>query len=199
MNEVIRCPWAKQNPYLKAFHDTEWGEPITDSYLLHEHLVLTVFQSALGYDIVLAKREGFRLAFAEFIPERMAAFTDSDIERLLMDKSIIRNRNKITSAITNAQAWVRLARELGGDEHIHPWLLDFVGGHPLNNQWLTKAEVPKRTPESDKLALALKKRGFAWLGSIACYTFMESTGLVNDHLVGCFRHEEIAQNSLSKY
>jgi DNA-3-methyladenine glycosylase I len=178
---VARCPWGNSTPDYADYHDTEWGVPLRGQDALYERLCLEAFQSGLSWLTILRKREGFRRAFAGFVPEKVAAFTDGDIERLLADTAIVRNRAKISATITNARAVVELQRPL--DE----LLWSFAPSRPRRRRPRTMAEVPAITPESTAMAKDLKKRGFAFVGPTTCYALMQATGMVDDHLAGCFR------------
>jgi len=177
---VPRCPWGNTAPDYAAYHDTEWGRPVRGRDALYERLCLEAFQSGLSWITILRKREGFRAAFAGFVPEKVAEFGDDDVERLMGDASIVRNRAKILATITNARAVVALNRPL--DELL--WSFAPVGERRRPR---TLADVPAITPESTAMAKALKKRGFAFVGPTTCYALMQATGMVDDHLAGCFR------------
>jgi DNA-3-methyladenine glycosylase I len=182
---VTRCAWVPEgDPLYVAYHDEEWGVPSHDERHLFELLVLEGAQAGLSWSTILRKREGYRRAFAEFDAERVAGFNERDIERLLADPSIVRNRAKIESAIGNARATL----ELGGlDAHL--W--SFVGGRPIVNSWRALAEIPAETAESLAMSKDLKRRGFRFVGPTICYAFMQATGMVNDHVVSCFRYDEL--------
>lgn len=177
---VARCPWGNSAPDYAAYHDTEWGVPLRGQDELYERLSLEAFQSGLSWLAILRKREGFRRAFAGFAPEKVAGFGDEDVARLLADPSIVRNRAKILAAITNARAIRELDRPL--DELL--WSFAPEGPRPRP---AALAEVPAVTPESKAMARELKKRGFAFVGPTTCYALMQATGMVDDHLAGCFR------------
>lgn len=179
-----RCPWAR-NDLAVRYHDEEWGVPQRDAGVLFEFLILEGAQAGLSWDTILAKRPGYRAAFHGFDPERMARYSAARIARLLQNPGIVRNRLKVQSAVTNAQAWLRLAEE--SDPVAFLW--SFTGGAPRVNAWRRPEQVPATTPESDAMSKALKGRGFKFVGSTICYAFMQATGMVNDHLVNCaFRH-----------
>jgi DNA-3-methyladenine glycosylase I len=183
-----RCPWAA-TPLSVAYHDEEWGVPAHDDRALFEFLVLEGAQAGLSWETILRKREGYQRAFAEFDPERVARFGARDVRRLLADAGIVRNRLKIESAIANARA-VLAAREVHAS--FADWLWDLVGGAPRTNRWRSLSRVPAETPASRVLSKALKQAGFRFVGPTTCYAFMQAVGMVNDHLVGCFRHAEIS-------
>jgi len=186
--EPKRCGWGKSSPRMIAYHDTEWGVPVTDDRLLFEHLVLDGFQAGLSWAIILNKREGFRRAFDGFDPERMARYTARGVQRLLADPGIVRNRAKIEASIGNARAFLAFADH---GERFGEFLWSFVDGVPRVNRWRTMRQIPAHTAQSDRMSKALKARGFRFVGSTICYAFMQAAGLVNDHLVTCFRHGEV--------
>jgi DNA-3-methyladenine glycosylase I len=182
--EVVRCPWAR-NEQAILYHDREWGIPVHDDRLLFEFLILEGAQAGLSWDTVLKKRENYRVAFDGFDAEVIAGYRKPRIERLLRDPGIVRNRLKIQSAVRNAQALLRLREEMGSFDR---YVWQFVGGKSRVNAWKTSRQVPARTPQSDALSKDLQKRGFRFVGSTICYAFMQATGMVNDHLVDCFRY-----------
>jgi DNA-3-methyladenine glycosylase I len=171
-----------------AYHDEEWGVPLHDDRRLFEYIVLDAFQAGLSWAVVLNKREGFRRAFADFDPAQVARFTERDVERLVADPSIVRNRLKIQAAIGNANAFLRL-QERHGSFDAYIW--QFVGGRSKVNRWRTLKQLPARTAESDAMSEALKAQGFKFVGSTICYAFMQAAGMVNDHVVGCYRWGEV--------
>jgi DNA-3-methyladenine glycosylase I len=183
-----RCSWAATELSI-PYHDEEWGVPARDERTLFEFLVLEGAQAGLSWETILRKREGYRRAFAGFDPEQVACFGARDVRRLLADAGIVRNRLKVESAIANARA-VLAAREAHGS--FAGWLWDLVGGSPRTNRWRSLSEVPAETAESRELSKALKRAGFRFVGPTTCYAFMQAVGMVNDHLVGCYRHAEIA-------
>jgi DNA-3-methyladenine glycosylase I len=183
-----RCSWAATELSI-PYHDEEWGVPARDGRTLFEFLVLEGAQAGLSWETILKKREGYRRAFAGFDPEQVARFGARDVRRLLADAGIVRNRLKVESAIANARA-VLAAREAHGS--FAGWLWDLVGGSPRTNRWRSLSEVPAETAESRELSKALKRAGFRFVGPTTCYAFMQAVGMVNDHLVGCYRHAEIA-------
>jgi DNA-3-methyladenine glycosylase I len=169
-----------------AYHDLEWGVPVHDDRLLFEFLVLEGAQAGLSWSTILNKREGYRKAFRGFDPAAVARFTPARIEKLLADPGIVRNRLKVESAVSNARAVLDVQREFGSlDAHL--W--QFVGGKQKVNRWKAPSDWPARTPESDAMSKALQKRGFRFVGSTICYAFMQAVGMVDDHLVSCFRHQ----------
>jgi len=180
-NAGNRCAWCGDAPDYVAYHDDEWGRPETDPRALYEKLVLDGFQAGLAWITILRKREAFRAAFAGFEPARVAAFGEADVERLLGDTGIVRSRAKIVAAIAGARAWQEIEARVG----FAPFLWRFVGGRPRVNGWRGMAEVPTQTPESEAMSKALKAEGFKFCGPVIVYAFMQATGMVNDHLIGC--------------
>ncbi len=186
---MIRCAWVPGNDDLYiAYHDKEWGRPVHDDRLLFEFLILETFQAGLSWRTVLYKRENFRKAFAGFDYRKVALFTEKDEQRLLTDAGIIRNRLKIKAAVSNARAFIAVQKEWGSFD---AYIWSFVDGKPLQNRWKSLKEVPASTPLSDKISKDMKKRGFKFVGSTVVYAHMQATGMVNDHTVDCFCHEEV--------
>lgn len=190
--QKVRCPWSEADPIMREYHDLEWGVPIVDDRKLFEFLVLEGAQAGLSWLTILKRREGYRRAFANFDAERVARFKAADVRRLLKDVGIIRNRLKIISAIKNATAFLQIQKEFGSFAR-YQW--SFVDGKPLQNQWKTQKDFPARTDLSDAWSKDLKKRGFSFVGSTILYAHMQAVGMVNDHLVSCFRHEACAKMS----
>lgn len=190
MTGLLRCAWAGEDPAYVAYHDTEWGVPIHDARHLFELLCLEGAQAGLAWITILRKRDRYRTAFDGFDPQRVAAYTEDDVERLMADAGIVRNRAKINAAIGNARAWLRL------DDPVR-WLWDFTGGQPIQNRWLRLADIPAETEASRAMSRGLRDRGFRFVGPTICYAFMQSAGMVNDHVVGCFRHAEVARTGSS--
>jgi DNA-3-methyladenine glycosylase I len=182
-----RCAWAR-NELLQAYHDDEWGVPQHDDRVLFEFLILEGAQAGLSWETILKKRENYRKAFARFDPKKVAKFTPADERRLLADDGIVRNRLKVSSAISNAKAFLAVQREFGSFDR-YAW--QFVGGKPIENAFKSLKDVPARTPESDAMSKDLKKRGFRFIGSTICYALMQAVGMVNDHEVTCFRHPRV--------
>jgi DNA-3-methyladenine glycosylase I len=180
-----RCPWPGQDAAYVAYHDDEWGVPEFDSRALFEKLILDGFQAGLSWISILRKRDNFRRAFAEFDPERIARFDQAKIESLMGDAGIIRNRAKISGAVTSARLYLDIEAKQGFSDYL--W--DFVEGRPVVNAFRALDEVPAWTPASEKLARDLKARGFKFCGPTIVYAFMQAVGMVNDHLVGCHCHE----------
>jgi DNA-3-methyladenine glycosylase I len=185
-----RCLWAGTDPLYVAYHDTEWGVPVHDERRLFEFLILEGAQAGLSWITILRKREAYREAFSHFDPEKVARFDARRIERLLANPGIVRNRLKIESAVKNARAFLQLQDQCGG---FAPYQWAFVDGQPRLNRWQAQNDVPARTPESDALSRDLKKRGFSFVGSTIMYAHMQAVGMANDHLLGCFRHRELAR------
>ena len=184
-----RCGWAGPEEIYVRYHDTDWGMPERDSRALWEKLVLDGFQAGLSWITILKKRENFRAAFAGFDPEIIAGWGEAEVQRLLADPGIVRHRGKIEATITNAQAWQRIEQAGGFDA----FLWDYVGGVPLQNAWRTRDEVPAETALSRRISKDLKAQGFRFCGPTIVYAFMQATGMVNDHLVTCPRHAEVAR------
>jgi DNA-3-methyladenine glycosylase I len=180
---IQRCWWARQEPEI-TYHDTEWGVPVHDDRLLFEMLILEGAQAGLSWSTILRKRENYRKAFDHFDPELVARYTPTRIARLLANEGIVRNRLKVRSAVGNAQAFLATRDEFGSFD---AFIWRFVGGKPKRNRWARPAEVPARTTESDAMSKDLQRRGFRFVGSTICYAFMQAVGMVDDHLVGCFR------------
>ncbi len=186
-----RCSWVpKDDALYTAYHDREWGVPVYDDRKLFEFLILEGFQAGLSWITVLYKREHFRAAFAGFDPEKMIVFDEADMERLMADKGIIRNRLKITAALTNARAFLKIKEAFGG---FSDYMWNFVDGRPIINHWRNENEIPVSTELSDKISKDLKQRGFKFVGSTIIYAHMQATGMVNDHIIDCFRYREIIQ------
>ena len=183
-----RCSWAGDKPIYIKYHDEEWGVPVHDDRIHFEFLILEGAQAGLNWSTILKKRGGYRKAFSDFDPEVVAEFSQAEQETLLLHPSIIRNRLKVKSAVTNAQNFLKVQQEFGTfDKYI--W--SFVEGNPIVNHWKSMAEVPATTSVSDKLSKDLKKRGFKFVGSTIMYAYMQACGLVNDHVSDCFRYKEV--------
>jgi DNA-3-methyladenine glycosylase I len=184
----VRCEWVPEgDPAYVAYHDEEWGVPLRGERELFELLTLEGAQAGLSWATILRKREGYRAAFEGFDPVRVAGFTATDIERLLADPGIVRNRLKVESTVANARAVLEL------DGGLPRLLWSFVGGAPKVNRWRTLAELPAETAESKAMSKELKRRGFRFVGPTVCYAFMQAAGLVNDHVIGCFRYGEVSR------
>lgn len=182
-----RCPWVTQDPQYIAYHDTQWGRPVTDSLELFEKLCLDGQQAGLSWLTILKRSDGYRRAFANFDPQQIARFGAEDVERLRQDSGIIRNRLKIESIIKNARAYLAMEAE-GIDFATFLW--SFVGGKVQINHWQSVSEAPTSSPESDAMSKALKQRGFNFVGTTICYAFMQAVGMVNDHELGCPCHAQ---------
>lgn len=186
----VRCGWCGNDPLYVAYHDTEWGVPVHDDRRLFEFLMLEGAQAGLSWITILKKREAYRRAFAAFDAEKVARYGQRQVERLLADPGIVRNRLKIASAINNARHFLEVQETFGSFD---AYLWRFVDGRPIINRWKTLGQVPASTKESDTLSRDLKARGFKFVGPTICYAHMQATGMVNDHLVGCFRHSEVTR------
>jgi DNA-3-methyladenine glycosylase I len=186
--EIVRCPWCLGFPEYVAYHDTEWGVPVYDDRVHFEFLVLESAQAGLSWATILKKRAGYREAFADFDYRVVAEFPESYVQELLQNPGIVRNALKIRAAVTNAQRFMEVQKEFGSFSN---YIWGFVGGKPIQNSLRDMKEGLATTPESDLLAKDLKKRGFKFLGSTTIYAHMQATGLVNDHLVDCFRYEQV--------
>ncbi|MFO7639396.1 MAG: DNA-3-methyladenine glycosylase I [bacterium] len=186
---VVRCPWPKDDPLMVAYHDTEWGVPVRDDRKHFEFLVLDGFQAGLSWATVLHKREGFRRAFAGFDPAKVARFTPARVAKLLLDPGIVRNRQKVLAAVMNARAFQRVQDECGSFDR---YIWRFVGGRMKVNCRQMLVELPATSPESDAMAKDLRARGFSFCGSTICYAYMQAAGMVNDHLMECFRYAPLA-------
>jgi len=190
ISNLSRCHWATGSDALMChYHDTEWGMPLHDDRGLFEFLCLEGAQAGLSWRTVLTKRENYRKAFHNFEIARVAAMKDRELEKLLLDPGIIRNRLKVTATRDNAKAALEVIEEFGS---LDVYLWSFVDGKPLANRWRDKSEVPASTELSDRMSKALKKRGFRFVGTTICYSLLQATGMINDHLVGCFRHKACA-------
>jgi DNA-3-methyladenine glycosylase I len=192
----VRCEWVPEaDPLYVAYHDEEWGIPSHDDRHLFEMLVLEGAQAGLSWATILKKREGYRRAFAGFDPAEVARFGAADVERLLQDTGIVRNRLKIESALANARATLAAREELGS---LDAYLWGFVGGAPIRNEWRTLGEIPAESAESRAMSKDLKRRGFRFVGPTVCYAFMQAAGLVNDHVVSCFRYAAVVPGGGSR-
>jgi DNA-3-methyladenine glycosylase I len=184
-DDVVRCGWAGSDPLYVAYHDREWGVPLRDDRALFEMLILEGFQAGLSWITILRKRENFRRAFDGFEPAKIAGYDERKVATLLADPGIVRNRAKIEGAIASARAYLELMAAPGGASE---FLWQFVGGQPIVNRRRAMAEVPAETPEARAMAKALKARGCKFCGPTICYAFMQAVGMVDDHIVDCFRH-----------
>ncbi|WP_303850181.1 DNA-3-methyladenine glycosylase I [Seleniivibrio woodruffii] len=189
MDGKTRCGWCAEKDYYEKYHDEEWGVPVHDDRRHFEFLILEGAQAGLSWDTILKKRDGYRRAFRNFDPSAVASMTDEELEALLHNPEIIRNRLKVFGARKNAVAFLKIQEEFGSFD---AYVWRFVGGKPIQNRRRTLSEVPASTPESDALSKDLKKRGMTFVGTTIIYAHMQATGLVNDHVVGCFRHDELS-------
>ena len=183
-----RCPWCLVSEAYIAYHDREWGTPVHDERLLFELLILEGAQAGLSWSTILAKRDNYRKAFDNFDARRIARYSDKKVASLLADAGIVRNRLKIAAAIQNAKAFLAVQKEFGSFDS---YIWGYTGGKPKQNRRRSMKTVAARTPESDAMSKDLQKRGFKFVGSTICYAFMQATGMVNDHLVACFRHRQL--------
>jgi DNA-3-methyladenine glycosylase I len=188
MNKNDRCPWPGDHPLMIEYHDREWGTPLHDDQRHFEFLVLDAAQAGLSWKTVLLKRENYRQAFDGFDPAKIARYSDKRVEKLLQNPGIIRNRLKIQSSVTNAQQFLSIQDEFGSFDR---FIWRFVDGRPRVNRYRQPSDVPASSAESDAMSKELKKRGFTFVGSTICYAYMQAAGMTNDHLVTCFRHEEL--------
>jgi DNA-3-methyladenine glycosylase I len=183
-----RCAWVTADPLYVRYHDKEWGVPVHDDRRLFEFIVLEGAQAGLSWITILKKRENYRRALATFDAHKVARFGARDLKRLLADPGIVRNRLKLEATIANAQALLRVQKEKGGFDR---FIWSFTGGTTIQNRWRSLKEVPAETPEATAMSRALKARGFRFVGPTICYAFMQAVGMVNDHVVTCFRHREL--------
>lgn len=188
MIERARCSWPGKNPLMIAYHDTEWGVPCHDDRKLFEYILLDTFQAGLSWAIIMQKRAGFKEAFDNFDPAKIAAYDDQKIEELISDAGIIRNKLKIRATVTNAQAFLKIQKEFGSFDR---YIWGFVNNQPIIRSPKADSEIGASSPESDAMSVDLKKRGFKFVGTTICYAFMQGAGLVNDHVASCFRYKEI--------
>jgi len=186
--ELTRCAWANSSPLYVQYHDTEWGAPVHDDQTLFEFLVLEGAQAGLSWSTILNKRQNYRLAFDSFDPLKVANYGETKVAELLANPGIVRNRLKILSAIGNAKAFLAIQDEFGSFD---AYIWGFVNGQPIQNAWRSLSEIPPRTSESDVVSKDLLRRGFKFVGSTICYAHMQATGMVNDHVVDCFRYQQL--------
>jgi DNA-3-methyladenine glycosylase I len=192
MKNIKRCPWPGDDPLMIAYHDHEWGAPLHDDGKLYEFLVLEGMQAGLSWSIVLRKRENFRRSFEGFDPLKVAGYRQKDVDRLLSDPGIIRNRLKIEAAISNARCFLEVQKEFKSFDR---YLWQFVQGKPIRHRFQSLSEIPATSPESDALSKDMKRRGFKFVGSTVIYAHMQATGMVNDHLTSCFRYKMVDPGS----
>lgn len=183
-----RCEWANTDSLDMKYHDEEWGVPVHDDRLLFELLILEGAQAGLSWTTILKKREGYRKAFDNFDAEKISKYSEKKIEKLLMNPEIIRHKLKINATVINAQCFLKIQKEYGSFDR---YIWSFVGGKPKNNKWKTLSDLPASTPESNEMSKSLKKKGFKFVGPTICYAYMQAVGMVNDHVVSCFRHSEV--------
>ncbi|MFB3053160.1 MAG: DNA-3-methyladenine glycosylase I [Dehalococcoidia bacterium] len=183
-----RCSWASGGPLMLAYHDNEWGVPVHEDRTLFEFLTLEGAQAGLSWETILKKRENYRKAFDNFDAARIARYDERDVERLLADAGIVRNRLKVAATVNNAQRFLEVREEFGSFEE---YIWRFVGGRPIKNSFRALSEMPAKTEESEAMSKELRRRGFKFVGSTICYAFMQAVGMVNDHTVGCFRYDEV--------
>ena len=188
MNEKVRCPWVGENDWNKDYHDTEWGVPVHDDRKLFEFLILDAFQAGLSWLTILKKRENFRKAFDNFDAQKMANYSEDKIQELLQDAGIIRNKLKIRAAVSNAQAFLKLQKEYGSFDN---YIWQFTEHKTIVNTWTKNEEIPVSTAMSDAMSKSLKENGFKFVGTTICYAFMQASGMINDHIICCFRYREV--------
>jgi DNA-3-methyladenine glycosylase I len=186
--DLIRCPWSTTDPLYISYHDEEWGVPVHDDQKLFEFLVLEGAQAGLSWITILRKREAYRKAFDNFDVKKVAKYDKRRIARLLTNEGIVRNRLKIESAVHNARRFMEVQKEFGSFD---AYMWQFVGGKPIVNHWKTLKEIPCKSVESDAMSKDLKARGFKFVGTVICYAHMQAVGMINDHIVDCFRHKEV--------
>ena len=186
VKKLVRCIWCGDDPVYQQYHDQEWGVPCREDKKLFEFLCLEGAQAGLSWITILRKREAYRRAFADFEVEKVAAFTDKDVQRCLQDAGIVRNRLKINSAILNARLFIDMQKEFGSFSH---YLWAYVDNRPITNHWASHSEIPANTVLSDTISKDLKARGFKFFGTTICYAYLQAMGLVNDHCIDCYRHQ----------
>jgi DNA-3-methyladenine glycosylase I len=185
---IKRCEWPANSDIMTEYHDSEWGNPVHDDRLHFEFLTLDAFQAGLSWLTILKKRDAFRAAFAGFDVQKVALFTTDDIERLMQDAGIVRNRLKITATVNNAKAFIKVQADFGSFDR---YIWQFTNHQTIHNHWYTLKEIPAVSPQAVAMSKALKKSGFSFVGPTICYAYMQAAGLVNDHVVGCFRHQQL--------
>lgn len=191
---TVRCPWPMNHALAIEYHDTEWGVPVHDDYKHFEFLLLDAFQAGLSWNTILNKRENFRKAFDKFDFNKVATYDESKISELMNDAGIIRNQLKIRASVANAQAFLKIRQEF---DLFDVYIWSFVGGKPMINLFGESKETPAKTEISDRMSKDLQKRGFRFVGSTICYAYMQAAGMVNDHLISCFRHRRLAEQKSS--
>ena len=190
-DQRLRCAWGSSHPLYITYHDQEWGLPEHHDQRLFEMLILEGAQAGLNWLTILKKRDSYRAAFDQFDPEKVARYDAAQVAALLANPGIIRNRLKVNAAITNARGFLTVQQEFGSFD---AYIWRFVGGQPMVNAWTDLAQIPAQTTEAEAMSKDLKKRGFSFVGPTICYAFMQACGLVNDHIVGCFRYHEVTQD-----
>jgi DNA-3-methyladenine glycosylase I len=185
---LYRCQWANSDPLLVEYHDAEWGVPQHDDRVLLEYIILDGAQAGLSWLTILRKREGYRRAFDNYDADKIAQYDAAKVAQLLQDPNIVRNRQKVSAAVTNAQAFIEVQKEFGSFDN---YLWSFVGCQTMKNAWKSDSEIPARTPEAEAMSRDLVKRGFKFVGPTICYAFMQAAGMVNDHVLDCFRYEQV--------
>jgi DNA-3-methyladenine glycosylase I len=190
---LVRCQWPSNDLLMITYHDEEWGVPVHDDRKLFEYLVLDAFQAGLSWKTILYRRKGFRRAFDNFDPYKIAKYGIDDFDRLMIDSSIIRNKAKIRGTIKNASVFLKVVEEFGS---FNKYIWQFTGYKTIHNKWKTNSEVPASSAESDLMSKDMKKRGFSFCGTTICYAFMQAAGMINDHSVDCFRHSELMKLQL---
>jgi DNA-3-methyladenine glycosylase I len=191
MAPLVRCHWSTSDPLSMSYHDAEWGVPLRDDRGLFEFMILEGAQAGLSWITILKKREAYREAFDNFDADKIARYREAKIEKLLANPGIVRNRLKVQGAVLNAKACLAVRKEFGG---LSNYLWQFSDGRPIQNSWRDHKDMPARTEISDAMSKDLKKRGFTFVGSTICYAFMQATGMVNDHLVSCYRYRQVQKS-----
>ncbi len=193
---MTRCEWPNRSALEMSYHDNEWGVAVHDDRSLFEFLILEGAQAGLSWCTILRKREGYRKAFENFDAQKISRYSEDDIARLLINSEIIRNKLKINATITNARAFLQVQEQFGSFDH---YIWQFVHGRPIQNSWERMIDIPSSTSESEAMSKDLQKRGFKFVGATICYAFMQAVGMVNDHVVDCFRYEELKNGDKHKY
>ncbi len=183
-----RCEWADKDEFEQSYHDKEWGVPIHEDRSLFEFLILEGAQAGLSWSTILRKRVGYRKAFDNFDARKISRYSKADVSRLLANPEIIRNKLKINATIANARAFLKVQEQFGSFDR---YIWQFVHGRPIQNSWKKMADIPSSSPESEAMSKDLRERGFKFVGATICYAFMQAVGMVNDHVIGCFRHKEL--------
>ena len=189
-----RCEWANKNEFEQSYHDKEWGVAIHDDRSLFEFLILEGAQAGLSWSTILRKRDGYRRAFDNFDARKISKYSKADVSRLLANPEIIRNRLKINATVTNARSFLQVQKEFGSFDR---YIWQFVHGKPIQNSWRKMTDIPSTSPESEAMSKDLQKRGFKFIGTTICYAFMQAVGMVNDHVVNCFRYKELKKKKES--